>query len=393
MKTRLIINGTAMSAPGTMGGNTKIILEVIRCLRSDFEIHVILPESKVQTVTDAVSDLDGVEIHSFPNFKRNEFRHPVAAVKHYSREIAKVMDVLCVRKNDILLSASDFHGDAVPSFILQKRYGFKWISSAFLFVPGPFENLKKHYGFPLFTYTLAWLYARVFLLFSKRRASGYVITNKDDFRHFPKRFQEGRLFPFYGGVNVEQIPESEVPQTRDVVFCSRLCAQKGIIGFLDVWKQIHDTLPDVRFTLIGNGSPDFETALREKAKRLGIEDSIDWMGYVNNEAKYNIYRSARVMVHPTVFDNNGMVAAEALCCGLPVVMYDLPPLRHVYTTGCAKVPYGDKKAFAEEVIRLLSDSSYRQTIAPSEKQVAELRHQWDWSNRAARFGEWLKFVI
>ena len=113
------------------------------------------------------------------------------------------------------------------------------------------------------------------------------------------------------------------------------------------------------------------------------------LGYVNHEAKYEIYRSARVMVHPTVFDNNGMVAAEALCSGLPVVMYDLPALREVYTTGCVKVPFGDQASFAKEVVRLLSDETARTAAAPVGEQIQALRAHWDWSSRVARFREWL----
>jgi len=111
---------------------------------------------------------------------------------------------------------------------------------------------------------------------------------------------------------------------------------------------------------------------------------------VNNEAKYEIYRSARVHVHPTVFDNNGMVAAEALCSGLPVVMYDLPALRHVYTTGCVKIPFGDQKAFAAEVVRLLSDADHYASVAPTAEQIADLRNHWDWPTRVERFAGWLE---
>ena len=50
MKPRLIINGTSLSEPGTMGGNTKIVVETIRHLGRDYEVHVILPEGKVKTI-------------------------------------------------------------------------------------------------------------------------------------------------------------------------------------------------------------------------------------------------------------------------------------------------------------------------------------------------------
>ena len=128
-------------------------------------------------------------------------------------------------------------------------------------------------------------------------------------------------------------------------------------------------------------------------ERLGIADTIEWLGYVNNEAKFRIYSESRVFVHPTVFDNNGMVAAEALCTGLPVVMQDLPALRDVYTTGCLKVPFGDRNAFAEAVVSLLTDPAKYAATAPTSDQLAALRAHWKWESRAAKFDRWLDSLL
>lgn len=78
MKPRLLINGTALSEPGTMGGNTKIFVELMRGLCDDYEVHVVLPDSKVRTVEDAVPELARIFLHPFPRFAKSEFRHPLA---------------------------------------------------------------------------------------------------------------------------------------------------------------------------------------------------------------------------------------------------------------------------------------------------------------------------
>ena len=57
---------------------------------------------------------------------------------------------------------------------------------------------------------------------------------------------------------------------------------------------------------------------------------------------------------------------------------------------CAKVPFGDKAAFADEVVRLLSDDAHRASVAPDAAQVAELRSFWDWPNRVAKFRAWVE---
>ena len=389
MKGRLVIFALGLSEPGTMGGNSKIALEMARGLADATEVHFVLPRHKLPTLENTVGTSPAFSVHALENYPKDDKFHPFASVRHYLPRVRALFRELSIGPDDFVFGISDFHVDVLPLYPLQREFGFRWLPSVFLFVPGLVENLGKGYGFPAFKYVVYWCYQRILFAMMKRRATGFVITNEMDKRQFSRRF-EGRLFAYYGGVNVEQIPLTPIPKTRDVVFCSRLHPQKGISTFLDIWRLVLKTCPKARFTVIGNGDPAYEAELKAKAARLGIADSIDWLGYVNNEEKYMVYASARVHVHPTVFDNNGMVAAEALCSGLPVVMYDLPALRHVYTTGCVKVPFGDQKTFAAEVCALLSDDAHRTGVAPTPEQVEALREQWNWPNRARRFAGWLK---
>ena len=386
---RFILVGFGLSEPGTMGGNTKIALEIARHFSVSRDVHLIVPENKLETVTRAIGSPLNLQVHAVPQFTDGEMRHPFASARHYTEALCGICEELHVGTDDIVYSCSDFHVDTLPCYWLKKRFAYRWIAVQFLFVPSMMENLLKGYRFPAFKYVLVWLYSVFLFRLARLRANAFVITNDSDRGHFPKDFQD-RVFAFYGGVNVEQIPQGNVPKTYDVVFCSRLHPQKGVEGLLDIWALVHKANPAARLTMIGNGAHDYELMLKQKATRLGVSESIDWLGYVNNEAKYEIYRGARVHVHPTVFDNNGMVAAEALCSGLPVVMYDLPALRHVYTTGCVKIPFGDPKAFAAEVVRLLSDAGHYASVVPTAEQIADLRNHWDWPTRVERFARWLE---
>ena len=399
MKNRLIILALGLSPPGTMGGNSKITVEMARCLAGKREVHFILPENKLATLTDNVPANHGIHIHTLPAFTGEDKLNPIAAIRWFTPRLRSVLREISAGPNDFLYCCSDFHVDVLPPYTLQKEFGFRWLPSVFLFVPFVFENLSRGYKFPAIKYIIYWFYQRALFALMKRRATGFVVTNRSDFARFPKCFTN-KLFDYYGGVNIEQIPgrRSKVEgRTKDVVFCSRLHPQKGIDAFLDTWKIIvahlrshpSSPIPHPSLTIIGNGSPSYESYLKDKAQRLGIADTIEWLGYVNNEAKFRIYAESRVFVHPTVFDNNGMVAAEALCTGLPVVMQDLPALRDVYTTGCLKVPFGDRDAFAAAVVSLLTDPAKYASTAPTPDQLAALRAHWNWEARAAEFDRWL----
>ena len=389
---RFIIVAASASDPGTMGGNTKIAIEMARHLpRHGWRVVVVVPKRKQPTVVENIPPSDDVQYRMIADFTGNDLLHPFASARHFTHELTRAFAELRVGKGDVVFATCNFHYEIVPLVRLKRRLGFIYLPSHFLFSPFIFENLVRGYHFPALKYLAVWFYERFFFRMAKRAADGFVITNDSDKSHFPKKMH-GHIFAFYGGVNVDQIPQGGVPKTRDVVFCSRLHPQKGVEGLMEVWARVHRVCPEARLTMIGNGALAYEQKLRRQAKRLGISDTVDWLGYVNNEAKYEIYRSARVHVHPTVYDNNGMVAAEALCSGLPVVMYDLHALRHVYTTGCVKVPFGDKAAFADEIVRLLTDADCHAKVAPTAKDVAALRKQWDWPSRVARFATWLEGI-
>lgn len=373
---RYFIVGVALSGPGTMGGNSKITLEMARHLSKTNEVHFLVPESKLVTVTDNLTLNDRIHLHTLPTFKSSEFKRPISAVCHFYRAIKAVFAKEQITQEDAVFCCSDFHSETLPLALLKRKFAFTWLTSIFLFAPSPWENLTKHYRLPFFIWVIVWLQQKVFFAILLLFADKFVITNDTDRSHFSKRSQRN-VFAFYGGVNVEQIPTVPVEKTRDVIFCSRLHPQKGVEGLLDIWAKVIKKDPTRHLTIIGNGAPAYEKRLHKKATRLGLESTIDWLGYVNNEAKYAIYRSGRLFVHATVYDNNGMVAAEALCSGLPVIMYDLPALKEVYTVGCTKVPYGDKEAFAQKILAC--------PAAPSEDEVAALREKWNWAARVERY--------
>ncbi len=392
---RLFVSALGISPPGTLGGNSKITLEIVRHLAGAMELHVLVPEKKAGTFTENLPELRNVFLHRIPGYEKESKFRPVSSTLFYAGKLERVFRDTEAGPEDIVFSCSDFHEDVLPVYRNQKRFGFRWIPSMFLFVPGVFENLRGKYGFPVVKYAVYFLYQRALFGLMLRRASAFVVTNRCDFRRFPRRFRQGAVFDMYGGVNVEQIERAAAESSPsaekryDAVFCSRLHPQKGIWRFLDVWKRVVDGIPSARLAVIGNGGAEYERALREKAGRLGIAGNVEWLGYVNNEAKYKIYLSSKIFVHPTVYDNNGMVAAEALCTGLPVVMYDLANLRDVYTAGCVKVPEGDSSAMAESLTDMIRDRDRLAEAAPSEVQTGELRAKWRWESRIAEFGRFL----
>ena len=207
-----------------------------------------------------------------------------------------------------------------------------------------------------------------------------LVTGEED-REFMT--QQGRdpesVFAVKGGVDLS-IPQS-VPEPKeksfDAVFIGRLHPQKGPLELMDVWKLLLVKKPDARLAMIGSGP--LEAQCRAKVEKLGLTDNVEFFGFRDGFEKYKIIKSARVVVHPAVYDSGGMAAAEALCCGLPGVSFDLSALRTYYPRGWLKAPPGDFARFADCIHRLLTEEHL---YAELSKEALAAGLEWDWNVRA-----------
>jgi glycosyltransferase involved in cell wall biosynthesis len=73
------------------------------------------------------------------------------------------------------------------------------------------------------------------------------------------------------------------------------------------------------YTVNGEFEREYEAKVKAKVKKLGLEDQFIFTGPLNDEAKWEAYRRADLFVLPTYSENFGIVVAEALWAGVPVI--------------------------------------------------------------------------
>ena len=125
---------------------------------------------------------------------------------------------------------------------------------------------------------------------------------------------------------------------------------------------VRATFPDVLF-ILRDLSTDFE--YREKIKNLieelGVAEAVRLVGNVPPERIADYYRAADVMVSVPVSDSTPVSLLEAMACGVPVIVSDLPALREWIVNGenGLLVPVGDAETLASTILRLLRDGDLR----------------------------------
>jgi len=108
------------------------------------------------------------------------------------------------------------------------------------------------------------------------------------------------------------------PSISVVMSAGRHAPQKGFDTLLRAFSRLEDS--SARLVLLGEGN---ETGpLRKLAMELGIEDQVDFPGFVDNPFKY--MANADVFVLSSWYEGFGNVLIEAMATGCPVVSTDCP---------------------------------------------------------------------
>lgn len=119
---------------------------------------------------------------------------------------------------------------------------------------------------------------------------------------------------------------------RVALFLGRLAPVKGIDMLLSAWAEEKPT----RWTLIIAGPDEngYKSKLEEIAKRLNIFSIINFIGPVNAENKNCLIGCADLVILPTRSENFGMVVAEALINGVPVLTTRAAPWKSLEEWRC-----------------------------------------------------------
>lgn len=152
-------------------------------------------------------------------------------------------------------------------------------------------------------------------------------------------------------------PSSVAPT---VLFVGRLVRRNGWEVLLDAWGR-SELEGRAELHIVGSG-PD-ERAVRAAAEELR---GVRLVGHVPDGELVDRYRDADVVVVPTVAGEGfGLVAAEALACGTPVIASAQGGLTEVVRHGedGLLVPPGDAQALASAMGRLLGDATLRARLA------------------------------
>jgi glycosyltransferase involved in cell wall biosynthesis len=261
----------------------------------------------------------------------------------------------------------------------------------------PSELVIEDFAAPFSSVAVPWLTSRPVIgvvqwLFAQQKQSEYglpfhlvekvglashrhlIAVSEDLAAELRHRNPRAQVFVIENGLPEEAFRDRDLPRSN-ILYLGRLEeSQKGIDLLMQAFACIASRTGRT-LTIAGSG-PD-ERRIRALANTLGVGNRVRFLGHVAPSERFDLLASAELVAMPSRYETFGMVAAEALAVGTPVVAFDIPCLRSILSRGCGiLVPAFDTDAFAAALVRVLDDDQLRSQLIGAGRAMVN-RLSWD----------------
>lgn len=266
---------------------------------------------------------------------------------------------------------------------------------------------KKKFGFKLILYYhmdvivrglkgLVFLYTTKYFLPRIIQSTDTVLASSEDYArhsHLGSYWQEGneRFCIVPHGVDVQKYNAGETDESfrknlnlaadeRVVLFVGGLDAAHYFKGV----EYLIRAIPHIRsgaFKAIIAGRGEMQAQYKKLAEALGVRSKLLFTGGVSDEMLVKLYQLAAITVLPSIDQSEsfGIVLAESLSCGTPVISTDLPGVRSVYENGVSgiTVPVRDERALAVAISDILNNSARAKEMGRAGRKLVENKYSWN----------------
>lgn len=153
--------------------------------------------------------------------------------------------------------------------------------------------------------------------------------------------------------------EFAAPGEKILMHISNFRPVKRVPDAIDVFYRVNQTMPS-KLLLVGEG-PDMPK-VQSRIRELGIEDRVHFLGKQDEIAQ--VISLADILLLPSEKESFGLVALEAMACGVPTVGSEAGGIPELVLHGITGylAPIGDTTAMAEYALTLLSDPSQKEAM-------------------------------
>jgi len=307
----------------------------------------------------------------FPKGKREEIIDGVRIIRggnHYTVHLRAAYYYLKYLRGKIDFVVDEFHFIPffTPLYVTQKKIAYIHEVAG--------KNWFKNIYFPLslIGYLIEPLF---FLLYRKTRFMTVSNSTREDLIRFG--LKKHMITIIYNGIAKFNSRKTQA-KNPVVLYLGKLAIDKGIEDAIHAFSKVHFQRTDCIFWIVGKEEKKgYKNRLVKLVNRLGIEKSVTFYGYVSELDKFNIYKTAWVLIHSSLKEGWGLTVIEAASQGCVTVGYDTAGLRDSILdkkTGLL-VDYRNINSLALSVLKIIEDKNLRETLG---KNAVKMSADFSW---------------
>jgi glycosyltransferase involved in cell wall biosynthesis len=182
-----------------------------------------------------------------------------------------------------------------------------------------------------------------------------------------------------GSVDTHLISAYGLEGKTVLLYLGVLEPRKNLPFLLHVFDRLHRKYPQTVLVIAGTGSQ--ENHIRSIIESRKLDETVRMLGYVKEKNKVALYRLAKIFVYPSLMEGFGLAVAEAMACGIPVVVSQRASLPEIVgDAGLLADPY-DEEDFAKKIVSLLTDEDLHQKLSRAGRE--RIRNNFSWERTAS----------
>jgi glycosyltransferase involved in cell wall biosynthesis len=163
---------------------------------------------------------------------------------------------------------------------------------------------------------------------------------------------------------------------KTILFLSRIYPVKGLLNLVSAWQEIKD--PNWRIVVAGPDESDHKQEVVAAINAAGLQDCFEFIGSVDDDAKWQWFFNSDLFVLPSFSENFGIVVAEALACGVPVITTTGTPWQELHSHRCGWWVEVGVEPLAEALRSAISISDQeRAEMGRRGRQLIESGYSWE----------------
>ena len=343
MKFLIIING---SGGKDIGGGDYHMFQVMKEWSKSHDISLLIPLIGFLFCRPLLLDKYKVYFSSSGTKSIHSFRLIPAYFKRIMRSTFLHLD----NKPDVIICATHMLFDILPGFILQFRFRTKLVVYVHHIIGKHVDHRRGILS------RISILGEKLSLLLIRTANIVFVVNEEVRSDLIEMGFDQAKIRVSSNGLDYGYIDSIKPTDDTgyDGCFCGRLVKRKGIYDLIKIWKSVTRRYPNSRLVIVGDG-PEY-SSLSNKLKEMNLAENIKLMGFISERDKFLIMKCSKIFIFPSYEEGWGIAVAEAIACGLNVVLYDIGTYK-VFGKNVIMVEKANTTKMAEIVIDLIERES------------------------------------